>query len=272
MMPTLNIVLLLLISEDVIGLPCLTNESKEDFDKSRKALTVVQSDIVKVVNTLESNHQHTITALESALKNTVTIMENNVKKTTDVLKNNLGTFKTTLNSMGQKIKKLDNDFKETKWIKYDGHCYYYSPDASDWFTAERKCREIGGYLAKIDNDEEKNNMYSNANLKSYHYWIGLTDLKEGDFRWTYDQSKAKIKYWYPRYGSKGTGSNCVAAAYHDNKLKPLDANCASTNYRYICESNFYSIDVLKYMNSRQKIAWIEKGREGRVHDKLQDNF
>ncbi|CAC5390767.1 unnamed protein product [Mytilus coruscus] len=245
MMPTLNIVLLLLISEDVIGLPCLTNESKEDFDKSRKALTVVQSDIGKVVNTLESNHQHTITALESALKQTVTIMENNVKKTTDVLKNNLGQFKTTLKSMGQKIKKLDNDFKvlgkdfrKTKWIKYDGHCYYYSPDASDWFTAERKCREIGGYLAKIDNDEEKNNMYSNANLKNYNYWIGLTDLKEGNFRWTYDQSKAEIKDWYPSYGSKGTCCNCVAVALHDNKLKPFDYICSTTSYRYICESNF----------------------------------
>lgn len=107
----LDIVLLLLISVEVSGLPCLTNEAKEDFDKSRKALTLVQSDIGKVVNTLESNHKHTITALETALKKTISVMENNVKKTTEVLKNNLGTFKTTLNNMGEKIKKLDTDFK-----------------------------------------------------------------------------------------------------------------------------------------------------------------
>ncbi|CAG2252028.1 unnamed protein product [Mytilus edulis] len=155
MMLILHFVLLQLITENVIGLPCLTNESKEDFDKSRKALTVVQSDIAKVVNTLESSHQQTIKTLESALKKTVLIMENNVKKTTDVLKNNLGTFKSTLNNMGQKINKLDTDFtvlgkdfRKTKWIKYDGHCYYYSTELKDWFTAERKCREIGGYLAK----------------------------------------------------------------------------------------------------------------------------
>ncbi|XP_052087152.1 C-type lectin domain family 6 member A-like [Mytilus californianus] len=243
MMLILNIILLLLISVEVIGLPCLTNESKEDFDKSRKALTVVQSDIGKVVNTLESNHQHTITALESALKKTVSIMENNVKQTTGVLKNNLGTFKTTLNNMGEKIKKLDTDFKvlgkdfrKTKWIKYDGHCYYYSTESTDWFTSERKCREIGGYLVKTDNEEEKKNLYSNYN-KSYYYWIGLTDLKEGEFRWTYDQSKAVVKDWYPGYGSKGTTHNCVAVCKHDNKSKPFDYPCSSS-HRYICESNF----------------------------------
>lgn len=43
-----------------------------------------------------------------------------------------------------------------------------------------------------------------------YYWIGMTDLKEGEFRWTYDQSKAIVKEWYPGYGAKGTGSNCVA--------------------------------------------------------------
>ncbi|XP_052087153.1 C-type lectin domain family 10 member A-like [Mytilus californianus] len=243
MMLTLHFVLLLLITEDVIGLPCLTNESKEDFDKSRKALTVVQSDIGKVVNTLESNHQQTIKTLESALKQTVSIMENNVKKTTDVLKNNLGTFKTTLNSMGQKIKKLDTDFKvlgkdfrKTKWIKYDGHCYYYSTETKDWFTAEKSCREIGGYLAKEDSTDERNNIYSNVN-KSYNYWIGLTDLKEGEFRWTYDQSKTEVKNWHPGYGSKGTNNNCVATSYHASKLNFFDYSC-STEYQYICESNF----------------------------------
>ncbi|CAC5390768.1 unnamed protein product [Mytilus coruscus] len=243
MMLTLHFVLLLLVTEDVLGLPCLTNESKEDFDKSRKALTVVQSDIGKVVNTLESNHQQTIKTLESALKKTVSIMENNVKKTTDVLNNNLGTFKTTLNSMGQKIKKLDTDFKvlgkdfrKTKWIKYDGHCYYYSTEPKDWFTAERKCREIGGYFAKLDSTAERNNIYSNAD-KNNHYWIGLTDLKEGEFRWTYDQSKTEVKNWHPSYGNKGTNYNCVAISYHASKLHFFDYIC-STKYRYICESNF----------------------------------
>jgi hypothetical protein len=29
-----------------------------------------------------------------------------------------------------------------------------------------------------------------------HYWIGLTDLQEGKWRWSYDQSDATYKKWY----------------------------------------------------------------------------
>ncbi|CAC5388277.1 unnamed protein product [Mytilus coruscus] len=242
MLLIINLVLLLFLYEDVIGLPCLTNEAKEDFDKSRKDLTVVQSNIGTVVKTLETNHQQTITALESTLKKTVSIMENNVKQTTNVLKNNLETFKTTLNSMGQKIKKLDTDFivlgkdfRKTKWIKSDGHCYYFSPESKDWFSAERNCRAIGGYLAKMNNDGEKNNIFSYA--KKAQYWIGMTDLKEGEFRWSYDQSIAVIKDWYPGFGSKGRNANCVALAANGGKLKPFDTAC-SEKRQYICESNF----------------------------------
>lgn len=25
---------------------------------------------------------------------------------------------------------------EKKWLKYDGHCYYYAQEKHDWFTAE----------------------------------------------------------------------------------------------------------------------------------------
>ncbi|CAC5388278.1 unnamed protein product [Mytilus coruscus] len=104
----INIVLLLFLSDDVIGLPCLSNEAKENFDKSRKDLTLVHRNIGTVVKTLESDHQQTITALELALDNAVSILENNIKETTNVLKNvlknNIGTFKSTLNSMDKKIK------------------------------------------------------------------------------------------------------------------------------------------------------------------------
>ncbi|XP_071134772.1 perlucin-like protein [Mytilus edulis] len=171
-------------------------------------------------------------------------MENNVKKTTDVLKNNLRTLQSTLHNMGQKIKKLDTDFKVLgkdfrnlfNNFKYDGHCYYYSVDKKDWFTVERKCSEIGGYFAKLDSTAENNEIYSNAD-KNNHYWIGLTDLKEGEFRWTYDQSKAEVKNWHPSYGKIGTNNNCVAISYHANKLHFFDYTC-SAEYRYICESNF----------------------------------
>ncbi|OPL33342.1 hypothetical protein AM593_07067, partial [Mytilus galloprovincialis] len=41
-----------------------------------------------------------------------------------------------------------------QWIKYDKHCYYIGDDNVKWTDAERKCREIGGYLVKIDDASE----------------------------------------------------------------------------------------------------------------------
>ncbi|XP_052089189.1 perlucin-like protein [Mytilus californianus] len=191
-------ILLVVIIKAVCSLTCLSNEAKEDFEKSRKAVSDVQDNIGKVIN--------------------------------------------QLNTMSQKIKKLDTDFKalgkdlrKTKWHKYNGHCYYYGSDSTDWFTAERKCREISGYIAKIDDREENTNIAANRPHSGKDYWIGLTDLKEGIWRWTYDQSKAVFKTWQSGYGAKGIKSNCVMI----NGIKTVwvDYDC---HYRafYICESNF----------------------------------
>ncbi|XP_052088129.1 perlucin-like protein isoform X15 [Mytilus californianus] len=176
-----------------------------------------------------------IKKLNTDLKVIGTQFENDNKKT-------LVMFKGTLNTMGQKIKKLDTDFKvlgedfrKTKWHKYNGHCYYYSSEKADWFTAERKCREIGGYIVKIDDKNENNNIEANRANKSFYYWIGLIDLKEGEWRWTYDQLKAGFTAWHPGYGSKGTASNCVLL--HGSRTDWYETDC-HTKTNYICESNF----------------------------------
>ncbi|XP_076079176.1 perlucin-like protein isoform X2 [Mytilus galloprovincialis] len=75
--------------------------------------------------------------------------------------------------------------------------------------AERNCREIGGYIVKIDDKEENSNIAANRANSGFYYWIGLIDLKEGEWRWTYDQMEAVFTAWCPGYGSKGTNSNCV---------------------------------------------------------------
>ncbi|XP_052088125.1 perlucin-like protein isoform X11 [Mytilus californianus] len=213
MLFVVQITLLVVVVKHIVCQTCLSNESKEDFDKSRKALTDVQENIGKVLIKLENDN----------------------KKTLDM-------FKKSLNTMGQKIKKLDTDFKvlgkdfrKTKWHKYNGHCYYYSPEAKDWFTAERKCREIGGYIVKIDDKEENSNIAVNKATSGHHYWIGLTDLKEGEWRWTYDQSKAEFTNWISGYGAKGTDSNCVLL--HNGRADWFDNYCHYKSL-YICESNF----------------------------------
>ncbi|XP_063404636.1 C-type lectin domain family 4 member E-like [Mytilus trossulus] len=259
--------LLVVVIKHAAGQTCLSNEAKEDFDKSRKALTDVQENIGNATNKLEEDNKkllgtfkdtvntmgQKIKKLDTDLKDTVNTMGQKIKKLDTDLedlekqfendnKKTLDMFKESLNIMGQKIKKLDTDFKvlgedfrKTKWYKYNGHCYYYSSDKAYWFTAERKCRDIGGYIVKIDDKEENSNIAANREKSGNHYWIGLTDLKEGEWRWTYDQSKAEFTNWISGYGAMGTNNNCVLI--HVGKEDWFDNNCDYSTY-YICESNF----------------------------------
>ncbi|CAC5421927.1 COLEC12 [Mytilus coruscus] len=129
---------------------------------------------------------------------------------------------------------LVSDFHKRQWKKYNGHCYYYGSDARSWFLAEQSCQQIGGHLTKID-DEAENKWIKDNRSEQAHYWIGLTDLKEGEWRWSYDQTLATYKPWRSGWESKGTAHNC-GLLFH-NSYTWLDYPC-SNSYRYVCESHF----------------------------------
>ncbi|XP_070139610.1 uncharacterized protein [Drosophila kikkawai] len=53
-------------------------------------------------------------------------------------------------------------------------------ELEDWVTAERRCRELGGYLASIQNEEELNAFQ--PKLSEYGYWLGINDRdRKGHF-------------------------------------------------------------------------------------------
>ena len=74
-----------------------------------------------------------------------------------------------------------------------------------------------------------------------HYWLGMTDVVNGDWRWIYDQTAPNFKFWYPGYPRSASTStsktyNCVYMAYHlGGKWTDYTCNYSSP---YICESNF----------------------------------
>ncbi|VDI24420.1 Hypothetical predicted protein [Mytilus galloprovincialis] len=143
-----------LIIKDVTGLPCLTDESKTKFEATRKALKYLQTSVDNRIRTLQND------------------IKSKVKKIDD--------------DMGS----LVSDFQKRQWKKYNSDCYYYGSDTLSWFKAEQRCKQIGGHLAKID-DEAENKWVKDNRSKKDNYWIGLTDLKEGEWRWSYDQTLAK---------------------------------------------------------------------------------
>ena len=55
----------------------------------------------------------------------------------------------------------DND----DWKFFEDRCYYFSPDSMTWWNAEGHCKENGGYLVSI-HDENTNNF-----IKGQVRWI-----------------------------------------------------------------------------------------------------
>ncbi|XP_071123016.1 perlucin-like protein [Mytilus edulis] len=205
MMNMMLFVLVVFICEGVLSFP--SRVVNQDFNKSRNALIALKMNLSETVDTLETDVKNTLTTLKSNMKDVD----------------------------GKILQLVENDFKARQWEKHNGHCYYFGTERVNWFTSERKCREIGGYIVKIDDSSENSWVATKRPDKNTHYWIGLTDVVEGQFRWSYDQSPMTYKKWYSGWGSKGTGHNCVMYSYPNDKW--LDYTCMSPCF-YICESNF----------------------------------
>ena len=166
------------------------------------------------------------------------------------MKSLVSTLQSQINTINGKVKTLDKDlitieedFRRRKWRKYKDHCYYFETVAVKWTTAERRCREIGGYLVKIDDSSEQSWVFKEAmkTKKNKHVWLGITDVVNGDWRWIYDQTTPNYKFWYPGQPlstshSASKNYNCAMMLYnHGGKWN--DYPCSYT-FPYICESNF----------------------------------
>lgn len=107
-MISVRLILLMVICKAVTSLPCLSNESKKDFDDSRIALK----------------------DMEIHLGNTVKKLENGFKKITASIQDQLGDVKNALSSVGEKVKKVDSDFqvlgKDFQSKKYSLAVYTYA--------------------------------------------------------------------------------------------------------------------------------------------------
>ncbi|XP_076084126.1 snaclec convulxin subunit beta-like [Mytilus galloprovincialis] len=186
----------------VFSLPCLTNKSKQDFNKARNALK----------------------SLENFLKNQASSINSKVQ------------------ALDKDMTLMEEDFKRRQWIKYNEHCYYFGDDSVIWTDAERKCREIGGYLVKIDDSSENSwiKQQINKSSKKTYRWLGSTDAVNGDWRWIYDQTQMSYKNFisgrpYPTSSSASYTFNCILMEY--GKGNWYDNPC-SKSYPYVCESNF----------------------------------
>ncbi|CAG2192474.1 unnamed protein product [Mytilus edulis] len=139
------------------------------------------------------------------------------------------------NDIKNKIKKLDDDMGS---LVSD----FETTLQADWRT-----------FSKIDDAAENKWLFNNRTKKD-DYWMGLTDLKEGEFRWSYDQTKASFKTWYSGYGSKGTSYNC--GLMYGNTYAWLDYPC-ERKFLYVTEvSKMKTLASNKNENNVFEISYL----------------
>lgn len=127
------------------------------------------------------------------------------------------------------------------WIRYGDKCYYFSKDKHSWSTSLLKCRDEGGYLAEINNDDENRFIREQAILLSSFLWLGGSDqLEESDWIWvtsmTHFSTGLYTDWHVGQPNNAGRGEHCLHL-YTEYNYHWNDSPC-SVLMRYVCESDF----------------------------------
>ncbi|XP_044252096.1 uncharacterized protein [Drosophila takahashii] len=119
-----------------------------------------------------------------------------------------------LNKLPQK-KLSRNNLKHIppKFEQIDSRYFYIeNNEIQDWPTAGETCRQMGGYLAAIQNESELNALKVRLATNSY-YWLGIHDREEkGEFVSLATGKAAKFLKWhigYPRNYTQVQGEPIV---------------------------------------------------------------
>ena len=101
-----------------------------------------------------------------------------------------------------------------------------------------KCRDEGGYLAEINNEDENAFIREQAILLNDHVWLGGSDqLKEADWIWVTSRthfSSGLYTDWHVRQPTNAGGVEHCLHMHTEYRYHWNDDPC-STLHRYVCE-------------------------------------
>lgn len=102
-----------------------------------------------------------------------------------------------------------------------------------WFTAIEWCRNKGGQLAVIQNEEELNAINAKLDVNS-SYWLDINDLAyEGHYEsWTSGKTTPYLKWYTDEPDNYNENEDCVLL--RENVM--WDQDCYRSSY-YICQSD-----------------------------------
>uniref|UniRef100_A0A8W8KNQ8 C-type lectin domain-containing protein n=1 Tax=Magallana gigas TaxID=29159 RepID=A0A8W8KNQ8_MAGGI len=128
------------------------------------------------------------------------------------------------------------------WTPYSSHCYYFGNSLKyTWNETSFHCQELGGYLVRIENEEENTwltTIFPIDEIEADKYfafavWIGAISLSPtGPYKWGLSGPILDYQPWYPGEPTNSAEELCVnllASGLWNNVPCML-------RYYFICES------------------------------------
>ncbi|XP_010723269.1 C-type lectin domain family 2 member D-like isoform X2 [Meleagris gallopavo] len=104
------------------------------------------------------------------------------------------------------------------WLGFQGKCFYFSDNESDWNSSREQCQRLGASLATVDTEEER--VFMLRYLGPANCWIGL-HRAEGDEHWTWANGSTFTNWFQLRGGGRCAylnGDRISSALCHTEKL------------------------------------------------------
>ncbi|CAG2195209.1 unnamed protein product [Mytilus edulis] len=100
------------------------------------------------------------------------------------------------------------------------------------------CLSLGGHLARIESETEKNLIRDELKHLSGHYWLdGIDDVIESDWRWASTYGKIEPTFWFPNEPSDTAANEDCMETHNDFRGLWNDLDCSSHLFS-ICEKEF----------------------------------
>ncbi|KAH8362881.1 hypothetical protein KR084_002258 [Drosophila pseudotakahashii] len=223
--------------------PLVATQSEIKY-QMQELQTGIQNKLTKLVLKVYAELERQLSVLQDSLRNLVT--KTDFEARVNATQCQISVFQSKnqrqLIALQQQIEIQQTSFQELlvktnlrfappKFEKLGSRFFYFEHNTQqNWTTAANSCRQMGGYLAAIQNEQELNAI--TGMLHSYKsYWLGINDIeKEGEYVSVASGKRAPFLKWSP-YHPNHLDNNQDCVMYN----REMFDNWCKEEYYFICQ-------------------------------------
>ncbi|KAH8334181.1 hypothetical protein KR059_007287 [Drosophila kikkawai] len=211
------------------GFVCLIDEPNEIQQSDNLCLNTLEPLLNKISRRQDQGIKCNSSKLQAKLDRLEVKMGQQIKDVRDKLEGQLGgiernllaaqTDLITMKAQLQEILNKMNDFK-----RIGSRYFRIVEEKVNWFTAKKKCLELGGFLATFQSKKEFNAIGEKLK-ESENYWLGINVLENRDHNVSSQPSS---------FVESGDGPELRCISFQNGKV--WEGDCYSTFY-FICQAD-----------------------------------